>query len=211
MQNKVGVVLGVVAVVLVIVALVGPWWVVDSSGKIGPFTATGHAEYSLFGATEVTQSNVSSSTNATGYADSPQTGSVFGFAAVLSILGLVLGIGTVAIGVLPSRNPAFRRFAMIAGVLAFVVLLVAALYVMSALPAAVNQDTGRSSSNAFSGFWGTSSASAFGGILSATTTWGAGWAWYCILVAAVVSLSAGIAMVASRKPAVAAPQVPPSP
>ncbi len=209
MQSRLGVVLGVVAVVLVIVAMIGPWWVVDTSGKIGTFTATGHTEYTLFGRTESTQSNLSSSTNTTAYASLPQAGGVFGLAMILLVLGLILGIGTVVIGALPTSNPSIRRFAMFAGVLGFVVLLIASLSVMSNLPAAVNTDTSRTGTNAFSGFWGTSSGSAFGGFISATTTWAGGWAWYAALVAAILFLVAGIAMVAPRRRAMAAPQVPP--
>ncbi len=200
MQNKVGVALGALAVVLVIAAVIGPWWVVDTTGRLGGFTVTSHAEYNLFGRTETSQSNLSSSSNTTAYASLPQTGSVFGVALILCGLGLVLGVGAVLIGVLPGANPPFRRFATVAGVLAFLLLLIAPVYVMSALPGAVNQDSGASSSNAFSGFWGTRSAS-FGGFLSATTTWAAGWAWYAALVAAIVFLMASVAMVASRKPA----------
>lgn len=212
MQSRTGVVLGVIAVVLAIVALIGPWWVVNSQTRIGGgFTATGQTDYTLFGRTDTTQSNFSSSTNTSTYAALPQTGSVFSLAAILTVLGLVLGIGTVVIGALPGSNPSFRRFAMIAGILAFLILLAAPLYVMSALPAAVNQDSGGGlTATTFSGFWGTNSGS-FGIFVSYTITWTAGWGWYVALVAAIVFLVAGVAMAASRVPAVRAPQAPSPP
>ncbi len=211
MQSKLGVILGVLAVVLVIVAMFGPWWVVDTSGHIGAFTATSHVEYNLFGRTESSQSNISSSTNTTAYSSLPQTGSVFSLATILSALGLILGVGMILIGALPGTNPSLRRFAAIAGVIAFIILLVASLYVMSALPAAVNQDSGASSSNGFSGFWGTRTASGFGGFISGTTTWAAGWAWYLPLIAAILFLVGAIAILAARRPAMPAPQSMPAP
>ncbi len=210
MQSKVGVVLGVIAVVLAIVALIGPWWVVNAELHVGGgFTATSQQAYSPFGRTETSQSNFSSSTNTSTYSDLPQTGSVFTLGTILTGLGLILGIAMVVIGVLPSSSPSFRRFAMIVGVFAFLFLLIAPIYVMSALPGAVNQDTsGTPGATSFSGFWGTKSAS-LGLLGSATVTWAAGWAWYVAFVAAIVALAGGIAMVASRRPAMPAPQVPP--
>lgn len=212
MQSKIGVVLGVIAVVLAIVALIGPWWVVNADLHLGgAFTSTSQDVFSPFGRTETSQSNFSSSTNTSTYSDMAQTGSVFTIGMVLTALGLILGIGMVVIGVLPSQSASFRRFAMIAGVLAFLFLLIAPLYVMSALPAAVNQDLGGGpGSTTFSGFWGTKAGSL--GILgSYSVTWAAGWAWYAGLVAAIVALIGGIAMVASRRPAMPAPQMAPPP
>ncbi len=216
MASKLGIVIGLVAVVLVVVGLIGPWWVVDTSGQIGGLTATSHAEYSMFGRTEnaqsgTTQNRTSSSTNTTAYSSLPQTGSVFGLALILTVLGLILGIGAVAIGVLPSANSSFRRFAVIAGALAFVLLLIAALYAMSSLPAAVSQDSHLSASNAYSGFWGTRSSnfSLFGITISGTVNWAGGWAWYVVLIAAILFLVAGITLVAPRKAAPMLPSVPP--
>ncbi len=210
MNSRLGVVVGVLAVVLAIVAIVGPWWTVDSSIRFGGLTGTGHIEYNMFGRTEATQSNISSSSNSTSYANLPQTGGVFTLASVLVILGIIMGIGMVIIGAMSGANPSLRRFAAIAGVLAFLVLLVAALYVMSALPGAVNQDgSGRPGSTAFSGFWGSTSSSFLG--ISATVNWAAGWAWYVALVAAIVFLAGAIMIIAARKPAMPATLPPPAP
>ncbi len=211
MQSKLGVIMGVVAIVLVIVAMFAPWWVVDTSGHFGAFTATSHVEYDMFGRTETSQSNISSATNTTAYSSLPQSGSVFSLATILSVLGLILGVGMIVIGALGGTNPSLRRFAAMAGILAFVILLVASLYVMSALPAAVNQDSSLSPSNAFSGYWGTRSASGFGGFISGTTTWAAGWGWYLPLVAAILFLIGAIIVLAARRPLMPAPQTVPAP
>ncbi len=208
MQSRLGVLLGVIVVVLALVALIGPWWTVNADLRVGGgFTSTAQQSYSLFGTTETSQSNFSSSTKTSTYANMTQTGSVFTLGAAVTALGMILGIAMVVIGVLPSTNPAFRRFAMIAGVLAFLLLLVAPLYVMSALPAAVNQDTsGSPGATTVSGFWGTQSGS-LGLLGSYSITWAAGWAWYVVIIAAIAALIGGIAMIASRRPAMPAPQM----
>ncbi len=208
MQSKIGVVLGVIAVVLAIVAVVGPWWTVDTQGTVLGFKGTTHSEYSLFGTANSAQSNVSSSSNTTGYADLPQMGAVFSLATILTVLGLVLGIGMVLIGVLPGSNPSFRRFALIAGALAFLVLLIASLYVMSSLPAAANTDVAAAHGVTYTGFWGTQSGN-LGTLFSYSVTWAAGWAWYMALVAAILFLVAGIAMAVTRRPTMQPVQSPP--
>ncbi len=199
MQSRIGVVLGVIAVVLAIVAVAGPWWTVDTQATIFGFSGTTHSEYNLFGTANSAQSNLSSSSNTTGYADLPQMGAVFGLATILTVLGIILGIGTVLIGILPGPNRSFRRFALVAAVLAFLVLLVAGLYVMSSLPAAASTDLRPPRSVPFSGFWGTQSGNA-GGLYSYSVTYAAGWAWYAVLGAAILFVVAGIAMAVSRKP-----------
>ncbi len=210
MQSRFGVVLGVIAVVLAIVAVVGPWWTVDTQATFFGFSGTTHSEYNLFGTANSAHSNLTSSSNTTGYADLPQMGAVFGIATLLMVLGIILGIGTVLIGILPGSNPTFRRFALLAAVLAFLVLLVAGLYVMSSLPAAANTDLQPSRSVSFSGFWGTQSGS-IGALGSYSVAWAAGWAWYAVIGAAILFVVAGIAMAVSRKPAMQAFQNTPPP
>ncbi len=210
MQSKIGVVLGALAIVLAIVAVVGPWWTVDTQATLFGFSGTTHSEYSLFGTANSAQSNLTSSSNTTGYADLPQMGAVFGLATILTVLGIILGIGTVLIGILPGSNPSFRRFALVAAGLAFLVLLAAGLYVMSSLPAAANTDLRPSRSVSYSGFWGTQSGS-IGALGSYSVTWAAGWAWYAVLGAALLFVVAGTAMAVSRKPATQAFQNTPPP
>ncbi len=200
MQSRIGVVLGVIAVVLAIVAVVGPWWTVDTQATFFGFSGTTHSEYNLFGTANRAQSNLTSSSNTTGYADLPQMGAVFGLATILTVLGIILGIGTVLIGILPGSSPSFRRFALLAAVLAFLVLLVAGLYVMSGLPAAANTDVSARGGVTYSGFWGTQSGS-IGALGSYSVTWAAGWGWYALLGSAILFVVAGIAMAVSRKPA----------
>ena len=200
MQPKVGVIVGVVAVVLAIVAMIGPWWALDTQASIAGFSATGHADFGLYGGTAKFQSGTTSSTNTTNYNDSPHVGSVFSLAMILTIFGLIVGVVMIIVGLMAGSRPSFGRLGGILGVLAFVIVLVGTLYVMSSLPDAVNADSGSTTSfTTVSGFWGTKSATFLGA--QATFTWAAGWAWYVALVAAIVFLIAGIALLLARKPA----------
>ncbi len=208
MQSRVGVVIGVVAVVLAIVAMIGPWWTLAASGSFGPISMTGNDDFGLFGGTSSFQMGTTSSSNTTNYANAPHVGAVFSIASILLILGLVIGIGMLLVGAMSASRPSFGRLSGMLGVLAFIVLLISSLYVMSALPDAVNQDTGSASSGiTVSGFWGTKTSS-FGSFASATVTWNAGWAWYVALIAAIIFLVAGILLLLARKPAMT-PQAPP--
>lgn len=207
MASKLVVALGVVAIVLAIVGMAGPWWTESFSASALGFTAKGNADFGLFGVTTTTSTGHTNTTNSSAYTDTPHVGSVFTLGMVLLALGMVLGIGMVVLSVMP--NPRFRKFAVVLGVLAFLFALLAPLYVMSALPDAVNADSGSTSSfTAVSGFWGTKTSNVFG--FSASVIWGAGWAWFVPLIAAVLFLVAAIALLAMRRPAMAAP-VPPAP
>jgi hypothetical protein len=208
------VVLGAIGIVLALVGFIGPWWVVNISASALGATATGTADFRLFGGTASIQTPAGSSTNTTDYHNDPNTGSVFLLASVVTAFGLVLGIGMVALAALSDSRPSFRRLAAILGILAFLVVLIGPLYVMAQLPSAANSDSGAGTSYAtFSGFWGSQSTSFF--TLSATITWAAGWAWYVVLIAAIVFLIGGIAMLRAPKvmPAVQtpAPGIPPPP
>ncbi len=212
MTSKIGVLLGVVAIVVAIAGMAGPWWTESFSGSgriLGiPIDVNGNATFGLFGVTSTSHSPLGNQTNTSTYSTAPHVGSVFSLGTILLVLGLILGIGFVALGVMP--NPRFRKFAAILGVLAVLFTLLAPLYVMSALPDAVNADSGSTTTyTTVSGFWGIKSGSTFG--ITTSITWGAGWAWYLPLIAAVLFLVAAIAMLAARKPAMAAPLPPPAP
>ena len=210
MQSRVGVVIGVIAIILAIVGMIGPWWVNDVSASGFGLSGTSHAEYGLSGGTTTFTFGANSGTNTTNYQNAPHIGSVFSLAMILTILGLIIGVVMVVVGLMAGARPSFGRMAGILGVLAFIVVLLGTLYVMSSLPGAVNQDSGSSSSaTTVSGFWGTKSATFFGA--TANFTWAAGWGWYIALVSAIVFLIAGVALILAKKPTPAAmTPVPPS-
>ncbi len=209
MASKLAVVIGVVAVVLAIVGMAGPWWTESFSGTgniLGiPVDVNGNANYGLFGVVSTVSTPRANETNTSTYSQAPHVGSVFSLGTVLLAIGLVLGIGMVALSVMP--NPRFRRIAAVLGVVAFLFALLAPLYVMSALPDAVNADSGSTTTfTTVSGFWGTKSTSLFS--ITTSITWGAGWGWYFPLVAAVLFLIGAVVLLAARRPAMPAPQVP---
>lgn len=214
MQSKVGVFIGVIAVVLAIVAIIGPWWTLQAQAnfQVGPVSVSfnAHNEFGLFGASAFFQMGSTSSSNTTNYNDAPHVGSVFTLAMILSVLGIILGAGFVVVGAMSGSRPSFQRLGGILGILAFVVLLIGTLYVMSALPDAVNQDSGAPSyGTTFSGFWGTKTTT-IGTFGQTSVVWSAGWGWYVALVAAIVFLVAGVALLMARRPSMVSPlQTPP--
>ncbi len=102
-------------------------------------------------------------------------------------------------------RPRLRRWGALLGLLAFVLALVALLYVLVLLPGAATQDIG-APAILYSGFWGSGDYSFMHG--GATVTWGAGWAWYALMAAAVLSLIGVIVLFRARAPSSmqAAPQ-----
>jgi hypothetical protein len=193
-RRLVVVVLGVVAVALALAAFVGPWWVVtESSGsnQIVPndtwqyglfeWTFTGSAFYLPIGQTETVTSN---------YSSLPSMGSVLLAGLALEASGMTSGLGMVALVAMSRTRPALRRPAAAAGLVAFFLVLAAALVVMLYLPAAANVYWAENAL-VISGFWGSSPN---------TMTWGAGWAWYTLLAAAALFLIDGVGLFRTKIP-----------
>jgi len=160
---------------------------------------------------EVTAPGVSQ-TNTTDYSEDSNTRSAFLAGAALSGLAILLGIVFVVTAMMADKQPSMRRIASLSGIFGFVLALLGTLYVMAALPGAVNADSGGGGLglSQFSGFWGSDSTTFFG--ITATVTWSAGWAWYVVLIGAVVFLIGGILVMRAAKTAPAAPstmQAPP--
>jgi hypothetical protein len=218
-QSKRVVVLGVVAVILVILALLGPWWVMNQKGsymlttfddtaEFGPFHWTttfldsGYATFlnGTFG--PIPNGAV---TETTDYSHSLQMGSVFLAGAVLTVSGLASGVAMITLAVMSDSQPSLRKLRAVHGVLAFVLVLAAPLYVMVQLPGAANYDMpwngfyhGSISPSLVSGFWGSQSAPPNCGC--ATFVWQAGWAWYALVAAAVLFLICGIMLIRAKMP-----------
>ena len=207
MKGILGTVLALIGVVLAILALVGPWWVVNVDASFAGQTIKGVAEFRPFGASASLQTPAGSVTNTTDYKSSPHTGSVFLAGAALVALGIVFGALQVVVGFASKSMPRLRRIGAAMGILAFLVVLLAAVYVMASLPDAVNRDGNATALGgaSVSGFWGSRSVSVLG--ITATVSWAASWAWYVVLVAAIVFLIGGA--VAFRP--TPSPQTPPIP
>jgi len=201
-MSRIGAPLGVVGIVLMLVGFVGPWWTIGVSASFGGQTITSNSDFRLFGGTVTTIAPGLSRTNTTDYADDPNTRSAFLTGAAFIGLAIAFGVVFAVLAIMAYKKASSRRTAAVCGILAFVLGLVGALYVMAVLPGAVNAD---SAVDTFTGFWGTDSTTFFG--ISANVTWTAGWAWYIVLVGSITFLIGGI--LAMRAPKAAPAMMPP--
>jgi hypothetical protein len=193
---------GAVGIVLLIAGLVGPWWTLSLQASALGSTITSSQEFRPSGYTTTVQGPGVSTSNQTDYAGDPNMGGVFTTGFLLSAVAILCGVAMIGLTAMSGPRPSFHRLGAILGILAFVLALVAALYVMSALPAAATTDAGAGGPT-ISGFWGSQTTSVFG--VSTVITWGAGWAWYLVLVAALVFLVGGVLSLRAPKAGPAAP------
>lgn len=184
--------------------------------SVAEVTLNGAADYGLFGVAVSVQTPVGPFSIAMGYQFVPAVGAVFQVAIALAALTIALGSMFVAFSFVPGR---LRRVGALLGILAFIPLLVAPLYVMTTLPAAsgvgaLNGLPGviPTQNTTAPGFWGSGSF-VFEGV-SLNFAWRAGWAWYVAFASGALFAAAGIiAARAAWRPSgvAAAPSVTPVP
>ncbi len=196
-QNRFVVALDIVAITLGLLAFVGPWWV-DSAIQTAPIATW---EFGPIGVTYTvpaypsppkgTYLNVTGQQN---YSVYPQMGSVFFVGAVLVAAGVTSGVGTTAYALVSTANRRVRRLGTALGVLATLLMLAGTLEITLFLPGAANHD---GFSGSLQSFWGSAPATSrqWGDYME---VWGAGWAWYVVLVAAVLFLIAGLILFRAR-------------
>jgi|RifCSP13_1_1023834.scaffolds.fasta_scaffold04121_7 hypothetical protein len=198
--------IGGVGIVLVLAAMAGPWWSISyNAGGLG-LISSGNRDFGLFGGTARDLTEVGSQTRSISY--EPQVWSVFSTATELALVGLGAGVAMIAANA--TGEPQKGRIGGVLGLVAFLLTLLAAVYVMTSLPAAVNLDSGQTWIPGFApgGFWGSQMATSGG--FSATVTWGAGWGWYAVPIAATLFLMGAFASLrGQRAPAGRAPGYPP--
>ena len=197
--GKVGAVFGLVGIVLVAASFVGPWWTLSVSVSVVGINVDADADFGLFGATSHTTTLAGSSTATVNYSDNPNIGSVFRLAMIFMVLGAGFGGLMIALSALSGARPNLRKFSALMGVLAFVLALLGPLYVMTALPAAVNQESGGGTTTGFAidGFFGSESVSLFGNTVA--ISYAGGWGWYLALVGAIVLLVGAVASLRATK------------
>lgn len=200
-HHRLVVVMGVVAVALGMASFLGPWWVVNTQGNLlGQVDINFTSDFQPLGGTTTTQlSWVCCNPNTTtvvpiDYHNASSTGPVFTAASWEATLSILSGAAMTLMAAMSGSSFYSRRLAPILGVLAFLLLLTAPLGVMLQLPGAARQDDIVPGSVA--GFWGSAFVTAphFGG----TVTFGAGWAWYAALAAALLFLMAGIVLLRAK-------------
>ena len=200
-MSKAGMGLGIVGIVLVGAALAGPWWTFSMSGNVLLLSFNMTLGFGVFGGSASgTLPGGGGLLTSGNYADMPATGGVFQLGMLLAVLGMVLGVVTLAASAMGGARPGLRRVGALMGVVGFVFVLLAAMYVMANLPAAIATDTQSFGGVAsFTGFWGSQSID-IGGIQFATS-WGAGWGWYLLIIGGVFLLIAGLASLRAPRPA----------
>ena len=199
MQNRAVAVLGVVGIALSVVALLGPWWVVDANGGYFAAPMTGTTEYRPFGVNDALRIGGrfnSTFFNATDYRFAPNIGRVFAVGATLAVLGTLSGVGMVLMASIPRLAERRKRLGASFGILAFGLTLAGLLVVTFLLPEAATQDRGVTA-YPFVGFWG---ATHYPGAMAgfADVTYGAAWGWFAALVAALLFLVAAILLFRAR-------------
>ncbi len=218
MQTKV-VAVGIFAIALAVASFFGPWWAVqmESSGAGG--TTQSVLGYGILGTTYTTQTPSGIQTSTGNYTYAPDTRGMFLVAAVLTGSAAIAGTGLVAACAVRGSRPRSRSVAATLGMIAFVLLLAAVLYSMAQLPLAVNLDNSRIIGvhgmvrGFYSGFWGSQSYNTATGTF--ILSFGAGWAWYAVLLATVLffvgslMLSREPSEAAAARTASSAPTVPP--
>ena len=196
--------IGGVGIVLVLAAMAGPWWSLSYAGSALGFNLSGNADFGLFGGTTRSTSSLGSQTSSVAYSNATRVGSVFSTASAFAVIGMIAGGGMIAANAVGRSQPQKGRIGVALGLVAFLLTLLSAAYVMTSLPTAVNLDSGATGTSAFAvnGFWGSQTTTFLGA--SATVAWGAGWGWYAALIAAIVFLMGGVASLRGQRAAIGA-------
>jgi hypothetical protein len=210
-RNRLVVILGVVGIALSVVAFLGPWWSVQSTGFSHAGYCNEAANWGPFGFT-TTNAMCSNEQSTFNYSQWPHTAFVFLVGSVLSASSLSFGAVFLLSTVLPGGRVWLRKTGSLWGAAAGIASLIAAVYLAASLPGAVTDDTPQGLRLiTFSGFWGSGS----GGMMDmdVSATWGAGWAWYAVVIAAVLFLVAAVLLFRARPtsaPQTTVPTHPPS-
>ncbi len=213
MRNGLVVRLTVISIVLLAVSFLGPWWVVSTHGSLLAASAsTTTFEFRLLSGTATSEQtwtccypNTTTVVRTT-YGGEPNVGFVLQVASWLLGSALLSGVGMAALAAVPELSSSIRKLAPMLGILAFSLSLAACLCVMILLPSAAVQDGVAVS--AVTGLWGSTSFDSVHG--GGASSWGAGWCWYGIVVAAGIFLFGSILMFrAQLSPGIRGPQQPP--
>jgi hypothetical protein len=197
LRDRLVVRIGVVGIAFLALSFLGPWWEVSSQGSLFATSSwTAMYEFRPLSATVITQQawvccNLNTTTVVrSAYVDEPDVGLVFEAVSVLTVSALVSGAAMVALVAMRSFRVLLRRMGPILGFLASALTAAACLIAMAGLPGAASQDG--VPVGPLAGFWGSTSFVVGHG--SGASSWGPGWAWYEVVVAAVLFLMSGIAI-----------------
>lgn len=204
----VGMVLVLVALIFAAVALVGSWWdmkMTVTAPLIGETDTTlGFGVGSLCASVKALGQTVSAcGSYSAGYSGASLTdvSNIMNLGYILTILGLLMAILTFILIIVGAGKPKLKIAVLLFGIIGAVVLLVAFVYVYSALPGAIN--TAFSGAFNISGYFGSFDAGTLGKI-----SWGGGMGWYMALMGFILLLIGAIIATTGMK-AQPAPMAPP--
>jgi hypothetical protein len=203
-----GFVVGLVGAILLLLALLGPWWSIKLSVSSGLFSFSVGIDFGVFAPTVVV-TGFPLGTVPT-YAQMPAVAAVFQIVVILVGVGAILAFNGLILGLF-ARGPGLRWAALALMVAAVALTVLAPLYAMLALPGATGLDQLFGSPGGtfppLAGFWGSRSLDlGIGATLQ--MSWGAGWGWYVPFVGASLVLVGGILSASAHPRAAAAFMVP---
>ncbi len=198
--------------VFIIVALVGTWYGMSSklegtgtmdydteytstlTGSTGPDPITGETITKSHADTRKEAESAGGETGVYDVFDNTFYITIFTFIiaiiAVIGILGLTLNFG----------NPkTMKMLGSIFGIITFILALVAVFYFMTALPSELDTKT---SEGEDAGFWYSESQTEMGATMS--VSYGPGYAWYLMLIGAILALISSIFLFMDKKSAISA-------
>ncbi len=206
--GRVGGIIVLIGAILLIAALLTPWYMEQSSeygytvginAYPGTPSQNGTIKYTCSGLPSGASCPSQTSYSAQ---DLNSTGMIAEYGFFIVIVGVILGIIAAILGLFSGGNPKRTRPAVALAVIALILAIAAPAMFAAALPGAIGNDSKGHPSGAgpWSSFWGS------GNISGASLTWGAGIGWYLSIGAFVLFLVGVIALMrAGKSPPEAAP------
>jgi LPXTG cell wall anchor motif len=206
-----------IGAVLLIVALVTPWYSIAISvhgGDVSPNTQDAYFYPGLPSTSGTVRevcsgsqaSQCSSQTSYEDYGDYPQTGSVAEDVYILLIAGIALAVVAVILGLLAPGNRRRANLALVIALLALVIGAAASGFFAGALPGAIGNDMHYHSGNGpWSTFFGSNTSTTGNRTnITGTITWGPSTGWFLSIGASVVLLGGLVLLARHRREAVPA-------
>jgi hypothetical protein len=212
--GRIGGIIVLIGAILLIAALVTPWYMEQSSQSGATITVNAYpGTPSQNGTIKYTCSGLPSFASCppqTSYSAEHlnSTGMIAEYAFFIVIVGAVLGIIAAIMGLVSGGNSKRTRSAMAIAVIALILAIAAAGLFAGALPGAIGNDSKGhpSGTGPWSSFWGS------GNVSGVNLTWGAGIGWYLTIGAFVLFLVGVVVLMrAGKAPADTAPAAAPAP
>ncbi len=214
-KSLVAMVCGIIAIVLIGIAMVMPWYHGQSEIESEDYSSKSSADAKLYEVTNKWEDNDESEEETTAYSDSdykdahPNTVNLFNMIMIIAIIGLVLAVLFVIFVVVAGKGKISTKIGGIFGILAFVFLLLAPLLLMAMFPNAMEEDAKEDIEDWEDPFEDKDASpfkDFFGSIDEDDTkmSWGGSIGWFLSLIAAIFALIGAIIAFTYKKPAPAA-------